>query len=343
MGSSLPITATKAARPDRHPMKLHAYVLASDPGKLEASVLSYYDLVSRIVVSYDEEGRGWTGAPTPYAAECLRRLKAIDRDRKMVFSAGRYARVDHSPLDNDTYQRQAALDEASEGADGVVQIDTDEVIGSPKTFAECIAEAVRGGYTAMNYPATWLYSHAAGPWYLCRCLRGWRRLTDFPAPVVVRAGVKLTHCRQPGYGERFFHVDVSRKPNHLAWPPNVPVTRLIRREEGLFHFSWVRPRAWLEAKLASWSHSAGRDWSGDIRRWDRACKHPWLTCVESQFVKSSLYNWPLAPVKAPALVCELLEKCKASGDESKDEGEALAPAGSAPWVNGHSKGIQTTD
>src|SRR5271154_3815034 len=144
-------------------MRLNAYVLASDPGNLEASVLSYYDLVSHILVSYDENGLGWTGAPTPYAAECLERLRAIDRDKKMTFSAGHYARVEKSPLDNDTYQRQAALDEASQGADWVVQIDTDEVIGSADTFAQCIKEAVQAECDAMNYPATWLYSHARGP------------------------------------------------------------------------------------------------------------------------------------------------------------------------------------
>jgi len=291
-------------------MKIHAYVLASDPGKLEASVLSYYDLVSRIVVSYDEDGLGWTGVPTPYSAECLRRLRAIDSDKKMVYVAGRYARTEFDPLANDTYQRQDALDAASDGADWVLQIDTDEVIGAPDTFAKCMEEAIRADCDAMNYPATWLFSHAEGPWYLCRCRRGWGRVTDFPAPVMVRAGSELVHCRRVHRKSKFFHVDLNSTPSFLAWPERVPVNKIIERSEGIFHFSWVRPRAWLEAKLASWSHSGGRDWSGDLRRWDFACRRPWLASFLSQFVDTSLYNWPLAPVKAPDLVCDLLKRCE---------------------------------
>ncbi len=119
-------------------MRLHAYVLAADPAWLVQSVRSYYDLVDRIVVSYDQDATSWTGTPLE-VEHCLRLLKTADPDGKIVHSPGHYARPEHKPMDNETYQRQRALDEASEGADWVLQLDTDEVFGAPATFLDCLA------------------------------------------------------------------------------------------------------------------------------------------------------------------------------------------------------------
>ena len=58
-------------------METNAYILAADPAWIEASVRSYYDRVERIVVSYDEDGLGWTGVPLDIE-QCLRRLRAMD-------------------------------------------------------------------------------------------------------------------------------------------------------------------------------------------------------------------------------------------------------------------------
>src|SRR4051794_39995802 len=51
-------------------MRLTGYLLAADPAWIELSVTSYYPLVSRIIVSYDERGLGWTGIDIP-VQECL--------------------------------------------------------------------------------------------------------------------------------------------------------------------------------------------------------------------------------------------------------------------------------
>src|SRR5438045_2429212 len=106
-------------------MNLKAYILAADPAWIEASVLSYYDVIEELVVSYDRRRLGWTGVVIP-VAECLERLQAIDHDKKMRFCPGDYAQLDHAPMENETFQRQCAVDEASSGADWVVQFDTDE-------------------------------------------------------------------------------------------------------------------------------------------------------------------------------------------------------------------------
>ncbi|MBE7158495.1 MAG: hypothetical protein INR62_08700, partial [Rhodospirillales bacterium] len=125
-------------------MRTNAYLLAADPAWIESSVLSYYPLVERIVVSYDEDGFGWTGAPLDID-QCLRRLRVIDRDGKLDFQPGHYARREffRRPLENDTYQRQCALDQAGTDADWVLQLDTDEIIGDASIFTDCLAQADR--------------------------------------------------------------------------------------------------------------------------------------------------------------------------------------------------------
>ena len=132
---------------------------------------------------------------------------------------------------------------------------------------------------------------------------------DYPGPVAVKAGGRLVHCRRISEKHDFFHVDVSKNRSPLAWPNDVSVSKVIRASEGIFHFSWVRPQAWLEAKLGSWSHSAGRDWSHDIQRWIDASNYPIVTTFRSQFVDMSLYNWPFMPVQIPDKVRGLLGQC----------------------------------
>src|SRR5437763_17068175 len=103
-------------------MRLKAYILAADPNWIEASVLSYYDHVDEIVVSYDDSGIGWSGHPIP-VDECLRRLRAIDERKKFRFVGGSYFRPGHSPMANDTNQRQCAIDAIGDSADWIIELD----------------------------------------------------------------------------------------------------------------------------------------------------------------------------------------------------------------------------
>ena len=116
-------------------------------------MLSYYDLVDRIVVSYDADGRGWTGVPID-VEQCLRRLRAIDRAGKFDYRPGHFARSEFfaRPIENDTNQRRIALDQASDGADWVLQLDTDEVVGNVRTLAACLGEAETRGRSAFDFP-----------------------------------------------------------------------------------------------------------------------------------------------------------------------------------------------
>jgi hypothetical protein len=124
-------------------MVINAYVLVAEPSWIEASISSYYAIVDTIVVSYDRSGRGWTGAPIA-VDECLDRLRAIDSARKMRFCPGEYARPGHTPMENDTYQRQQALEAAGAGADWVLAIDTDEVLPDAARFARRLRDMPAG-------------------------------------------------------------------------------------------------------------------------------------------------------------------------------------------------------
>ena len=219
-------------------MKINAYILAADPAWIESSVLSYYPLAERIVVSYDESGFSWTGAPLDID-QCLKRLRAIDRDGKLDFCPGHYARREFysQPLENDTYQRQCALDRAGLDADWVLQLDTDEIIGDAAAFADCLMEAHRAGRAALNYPMLWLYCQAAQDWYLEWCDRGWRRTPGYPGPVAVRAGSHLTLARRIESGH--FHVDLSRRGSRGSVPNGIKVARIISADEAIWHLSML--------------------------------------------------------------------------------------------------------
>ena len=289
-------------------MKINAYILAADPAWIEGSVLSYYPLADRIVVSYDEDGFSWTGAPLDIAG-CLRRLRAIDRDGKLDFQPGHYARKEfyQKPLENDTYQRQCALDQASAGADWVLQLDTDEVIGDASTFEDCLAQADRLRREALNYPSLWLYCQAFATWYLEWSDRGWGRAPGYPGPLAVRAGSKLTLARRVEAGH--FHVDLSKAGSRVRVPHGVKVDRVIRADEAVWHVSMLRDEYALRSKFVSSGHAHERDWHAEVDKWLWAKRHPLLKTVFSQF-EYGHYRRPLRLARMPAVVTLLISNSK---------------------------------
>src|SRR5215210_1819189 len=58
-------------------MCLNAYILAEDPTWCETSVLSYYNLVNKIVVSY-EQGNSRALRASRRIEQCLSRLRSVD-------------------------------------------------------------------------------------------------------------------------------------------------------------------------------------------------------------------------------------------------------------------------
>ncbi|QJW35985.1 hypothetical protein [Cellulosimicrobium protaetiae] len=234
-------------------MRLTAYVLLADPSFLAASLRAYYDHVDRIVLSYDETSTSWTGTPIP-VDECLAIAKEVDRDGKCVHAPGRFARLDEHPLDNDTFQRQVALDEASEGADWVLQLDTDEVMLSPAAFLASLERAEAAGASGLDYPARWLYSRVAPGRYLEASSRFGRPVASYPGPLAVRAGTTLTHARQTD--APLYRVDLrpwNTDPSHRH---DEIVHEVVDPGDAVLHFSWVRTPEAMRKKFGWSGHTA---------------------------------------------------------------------------------------
>ncbi|WP_402374493.1 hypothetical protein [Isoptericola rhizosphaerae] len=263
-----------SARPS--PIRLNAYVLAADPAYLAASVRAYYDRVDRIVVSYDRSSTSWSGTPLP-VEECLGIIKDLDVAGKCEYVPGDYYRADHEPLDNDTHQRQAALDRASDGADWVLQLDTDEVLAAPATFFAAIGRAHDVGATALDYPARWLYARVgdapSGGRYLEASTRFWRPVAGYPGPLAVRPGTTLTCARQ---ADAAIHhrVDLRARNTDPAHGPDTIVHEVIGLDEAVVHYSWVRDDADMRRKFGWSGHSAAYSRPEVYRRWASRARRP---------------------------------------------------------------------
>ncbi len=245
-------------------MRVTAYVLAGDPTWAEASVAAYYRLVERIVVSYDVNHRGWTGHPIP-TDECLERLKAIDVDRKMEFSGGDYFRPTHSPIDNDTHQRQVAMDQAAVGADWVLALDNDEIMPRPERFLERLERDVPASYRVVEWPLRVFFQVAVSGELLEVCDRWGRRALE-SVPIAFRPGVELKQCRRTA-APRWWYV-VPRD-----WRKRVrrEAQAIVGVGEAVLHLSWIRTEAGIRTKLASWGHAPDFEPQRFLRdSWNRA-------------------------------------------------------------------------
>ena len=246
-------------------MRIHAYVLAGDPAWISESVSSYYPLVDRIVVSYDATGRSWAGHRL-LVDDSLRALKSVDVSGKMVFLPGNHADPERPSLEMDTEQRQGALDAASEGADWVLQLDTDEILLSPDVFTQHLEEAAHRAASGLDYPMRTFYQRAGPDRFLEHCRRFWGDQASFPGPAAVLAGTVLVHCRQVAGG--LYRVDFRPWNTDPAHPRQAPVHAVIGREAAIAHLSWVRPREEMIRKTRTSGHAKTDDLVSELPRWE---------------------------------------------------------------------------
>ncbi len=258
-------------------MVINAYILAAEPAYIEASVGAYYDLVETIVVSYDRSGRGWTGTSVPLE-ECLERLRAIDRDRKMRFLPGDFACPGRTPIENDTAQRQEALAVAGQGADWVLTLDTDEVLPDARALTRRLETEVPPGIVAVEWPMRSFYRRLDSGRFLEVCTPLWRQLSEYPGPVAVRPGVTLHEARRVRPPSPVWRFDIRRVGVDPLKRERYRADGVIERSEAILHFSWARSESDLLTKLQSWSHSTDFDamryfeevWKPAPKRW------PWM-------------------------------------------------------------------
>jgi hypothetical protein len=248
--------------------RIKAYVLAADPTWLEQSVGAYYGLVDEIVVSYDRSSRGWTGAPIP-VEECLTRLSVLDHRRKMRFVPGDFSSSVKDPMENDTSQRQVALRLASEDADWVLQLDTDEWLPAPAALFESIERADELQVEGVEWPMRVLYRRLPMGGALEVCATDGGDHFEYIAPVAVRAGSLLRHSRRIKGRILRAVVNGDSRSLQLTRPLEAGEVREERLgpNDAIFHNSWARSPVDLMRKLASWSHSGPSAWRHFFLRW----------------------------------------------------------------------------
>jgi hypothetical protein len=276
-------TAGAADRPARDPLssgvgdlRIGAYVLLADPAFLAQSIRSYYAVVDRIVVLYDEAGLSWSKRPLEIEP-LLSVIDEIDVDHKVVRAPGDYHSADDQLLTIETAERNAGIAALGDGVDWILQIDSDEVLGNQRRFVESLLRADRAGMDALDYPARWLYGHVGGDRYLERCRRLWGITAGYPGPVAVRAGTTLTlarQCKVPTW-----HVDFRGRNTDPAHARDTRVDEQVRPEDAIWHFSWVRSEADMRAKSLTSGHAHEIDWHREIDRWLYRCRHPHLTTL----------------------------------------------------------------
>lgn len=257
-------------------MTIGAYVLLADPAFLESSLRSYYDLVDTVAVVFDESGLSWTGQPLPLD-DLLATVKDVDAASKCTYVPGNFHDPDMAPLDADTAQRRAGMAALNSHADWILQIDTDEVVGSTAHLEQALRSADAAGKSAVDFPARWVYAHVRDRLYLERCTRLWGICAGFPGPIAVKRGTELTlarQCEQP-----LWRVDFRQRNTDPAHPRDARVDGTVSPKDGIWHFSWVRSEQEMRLKATTSGHVRDFDWSREIDLWLRRKHHPWATTL----------------------------------------------------------------
>ena len=237
-------------------MRINAYLFAADGEFVERSVASYYDLVDRLVVSYDASGRAWNGVPLD-VEDCLRRLGGLG---KVERRAGRFCRPELAPMAAETAQRTAALAAAGDGADWVLQIDADEVLPDREALLAALRAAEELGLAAVEWPMRVLFRSLGHGRFLEVCdIDGGERY-EYPGAVAVRPGTPLRNGRQVGVPFLRAVVRGDARSLQVTRPAEEDETRveLLDPQQAIVHFSWAGSRARIRSKVRSWGHSDGR-------------------------------------------------------------------------------------
>src|SRR5262249_3221630 len=157
-----------------------------------------------------------------------------DVDRKMELCPGDYARPGHSPMENDTHQRQHALEAARTGADWVLAIDTDEVLPDAETFARRLAE-VPVEFRPAEWPMRSFFRRTDSGLFLEVCTPIRCQLSEYPGCVAVRPGVEFLKARRvPESSWRFEVRKVSRDP---LTGRRFTASGVVTKSEAILHFS----------------------------------------------------------------------------------------------------------
>lgn len=233
-------------------MRIAAYALMGDPAWVRDSLRSIYDVADRIYLVYDEDGRSWSGDDLD-VQESLDLAHAVDREGKLVEVPGRFSDPSRPRLDLETEQRQVGLDRAGEDADWVLQLDTDEVLGSGPQLVRRLRAADARGADSLLYPMRYLVQRTTRGRFVERSGRFWGPRASYPGPIAMRSGTLLRHCRQGGVAP--YRVDFRPWSTDPAYPRRSRVDAVILPRDAIWHLAWVRTLAQLRAKILVSGHA----------------------------------------------------------------------------------------
>jgi hypothetical protein len=236
-------------------VKINAYVFAADAEFVERSVASYYDLVDRLVVSYDESGRAWNGSPIA-VDDCLARLRGLE---KVELRGGDFYRPGLAPMAAETAQRTEALAAASDGADWVLQIDADEVLPDASALVAALRAADELGLPAVEWPMRVLFRSLRHDRFLEVCDVDGADRYEYPGSIAVRPGTPLADARRADTPFLRAVVQGDERSLQVKRPPEPGETRLelLTPAQAIVHYSWAGSRSRIRSKVASWGHSDG--------------------------------------------------------------------------------------
>ena len=187
---------------------------------------------------YDEAGLSWTKRPLPIE-HCLSVVDRMDTEGKVILLPGNFHDTGLLPLEAETLERNAGHRRpGTTTSTGWCRSTPTRCSGAPGRFVEAIARAHSEGRSALDYPARWLYGHVGGQIYLERCRRTWGISAGYPGPMAVKAGTTLRLARQCDVP--IWRIDFRRRNTDPAHPRDARVDELVRPDEGIWHFSWVR-------------------------------------------------------------------------------------------------------
>ncbi|WP_308467495.1 hypothetical protein [Rathayibacter soli] len=210
-----------------------------------------------------------SGAPLS-VDQSLRRVSAADPDDIVFLLPGNHFRAnDQHVLAVETAQRQDALNAASEGADWVVQLGTDEIIPNMGVVIQHLGAAAARRARALEFRARMFYARTNDRRFLERCARWWTTQAGFPGPILVAAGTTLTHAREAAQAP-LYRVDISPWSNDPAHSRAARVHAVIPCEQAILQLSWVRTEEQMQEKSVVSGYASSRDRGSELRRWRRA-------------------------------------------------------------------------
>ena len=254
-------------------MKIHAYILASDPNWIEASLLSYLDLVDKVVVCYDESGLSWSGNQAK-TQESINRIKQIDIQGKCTYISGDYAKLGSSLslLEKDSMQRRAAYVEARVGADWVLQLDSDEIVSDSATLLTALHAARTSGAIQVYYPFRWIYLRSLLGHYIEYGSSKLGRMVTYHGPIAVRGDAIHQEARRVDGPVHLVRIDHGVTSPYLESIIRGDFGRVVSSststyDNSICHLSWVRRPSLIARKLRNFGHAYDRDWNTQILKW----------------------------------------------------------------------------